>query len=340
MISLDDTKYIFTILKIAVMKKFLLFFFSMTYGLMLGAQTNVQLNIHHKMGDAPFAILTPAKNNIDHDFDFKRMQYYISEISLTHDGGQVTPIEDTWLLVDATESTVVDLGDYDMTQLEAIRFHIGVDSMHNHLDPASWPNDHPLAPKSPTMHWGWIAGYFFITLEGRGGPNYDQNIELHGLLDDNYHAIELPLSETAVDNQLVINVAADYTRALEDIEVNDGNILHGGVGSARHAIENFRDYVFSIGGPATVSTIELSELQSLELYPNPSTSRHSTVRINTTGQHVYDLNICDVLGQSIQSITQVQSNEAIALELPAQGVYMIQLVKAGQTVLTKRLVVQ
>ena len=67
----------------------------------LSAQTQVNFTINHKLGNSSFAMDAPAKNNMDHDFKYTRVQYYIAEITLTHDGGTETKIDDTYLLVDA-----------------------------------------------------------------------------------------------------------------------------------------------------------------------------------------------------------------------------------------------
>jgi len=215
------------------------------------AQNSVQLNIHHKLGVTDFALETSAQNNLEHDLQFSRLQYYISEITLVHDGGMETPINFVWILVNAAESTQVDLGDYNIDSLEMIKFHVGVDKNHNHLDPATYQASHPLAPQFPSMHWGWASGYRFIALEGTAGPNLDQTFELHGLDDDNYFETSIPLNVIASNNEIVVNLDADYTRALEDIAVNAGVIVHGDDAEAKQSLENFRDYVFS---PSSVYT--------------------------------------------------------------------------------------
>ena len=82
------------------MKKSLLIAISfLMFSMSSYAQNNVQFKINHKLGDADFAMETGAKNNIDHDFEVTRLEYYISEISITHDGGTETTIEDLWMLM-------------------------------------------------------------------------------------------------------------------------------------------------------------------------------------------------------------------------------------------------
>ena len=102
------------------------------------SQTNVELNIYHFLGEEPFAFEMGAKNNIDNDFNVTRLQYYIDGISLIHDGGQETLIEEFWILADGSESVKAELGSLPIENLESISFYIGVGPDYNHLDPAQY----------------------------------------------------------------------------------------------------------------------------------------------------------------------------------------------------------
>ncbi len=319
------------------MKNFLLcimaLFVLITSGI---AQNDIIFKINHKLGDADFAMNEPATNNIGHNFQVSRLQYYISEISITHDGGNETAIEETWVLVNAAQATEVALGNYDINDVEAVSFHIGVDSAHNHLDPASYQGSHPLAPQNPSMHWGWAAGYRFIAIEGKGGSNLDQTFELHGLEDANYFQTIVTLSATAENNELIIGLDADYTRALEDIAVNSGVIVHGGYGEAKQAIENFRDYVFSPASPST-STLDFEEFASFDVFPNPAKNGTATLKITYDYDATYDVVISDILGMQVEYFKAVKNNATIDLQLNKAGMYFISLVKDGKPVLTKKM---
>lgn len=301
------------------------------------AQNDVQLNIHHKLGEVIFLINDGAKNNMDHTFNTSRLEYYISGISIIHDGGLETPIDGKYILVDASQDTEVALGNFDITEVEAIHFHIGVDEDANHSDPASYPAAHPLAPQFPSMHWGWAAGYRFLAFEGMGGPAYNQLIQLHGLGDDNYFKTEIPLTASAAGGLIEINLDADYTRALEDIAVNAGVIVHGETLEAKQALENFRDYVFSPSGDIS-SAIDISEITRFEVYPNPTFNTEAEILLTTTKDHRYDLSVTNILGRQIQSIREVSSQSNIQINLPGAGLYFVNLIKDGQPVLSKKLI--
>lgn len=303
------------------------------------AQTTVQLNIHHKLGEAAFALETPATNNLDNDYKVTRLEYYISEISLIHDGGLQTPIEDLWILVDASEQTQVDLGDYNITSLEAIELHIGVDPDHNHLDPASYSSDHPLAPQFPSMHWGWASGYRFVAMEGFGSSSFNQLFELHGLGDNNYLTTVVPLELNAENGQIEVNLNADYEGALENINVNSGVIVHGSGQQAGQCLKNFRDYVFSSADIST-STVDHREVTRFTVFPNPSDNGRFSIALDATGAYHYDLSITDVLGQRLQYFSEVPGGTNLSTELTTQGLYFVNLIKEGQVVIVRKLIVK
>lgn len=319
------------------MKNFVLF---LSAFLMLNmssfAQNNIQFKINHKLGDADFAMETGAKNNIDHDFEVTRLEYYISEIKITHDGGTETTIEDLWILVNANQDTQVDLGDHDINAVEKVTFGIGVDEAHNHLDPANYQASHPLAPQFPSMHWGWTAGYRFVAFEGYGGSAFNQLFQLHGLDDSNYFQTEIEIDIVADNNEILINLDADYARGLEDITVNSGVIVHGSNAEAKQCLENFRDFVFSPASETT-STIDFSEVSKFEVFPNPTNGR-ATLTLETSQDLTYQVAITDILGKQVTSFDEVRGNSTLDLELSGAGFYFINLIKEGQPVITKKLI--
>ncbi len=322
------------------MKNFLLSLVALSlYATMGFAQTSVQLNIHHKLGESDFAIATPTTNNLNNDFNVSRLEYYISEISITHDGGTRTNITDLWILVDASEATEIDLGSHDITSVEMITFHIGVDEAHNHLDPASYASDHPLAPQLPSMHWGWSSGYRFVAYEGMAGNSLNQLFELHGLGDNNYFRTDVQIAATAEDGQMVLELNADYARALEDINLNGGLIIHGEFAEAKQVLENFRDYVFTPTN-STTSTVDFSEINRFDVFPNPAKAGEATIRVSSTDNQNYQVEISNLLGQRIRRFNAVAANTDLPIHLEDPGLYLVSLVKEGQTVLTQKLMVE
>jgi len=302
------------------------------------AQNSVQLNINHKLGNQDFALLTGSTNNLNDDFNLSRLEYYITEFTIIHDGGQTTEVNDLWVLVNAANATEIDLGNHNITEVEGIKFHVGVDDEHNFLDPASYPSDHALAPKNPSMHWGWASGYRFAALEGNGGANYDNLIQLHGLGSENYNEVSVNVTASANSSAVNINIDADYARALENIAVNSGVVVHGFDNEAQEMLENFQLYVFS-SKTGTTATIDFSEISSVDLFPNPTNDGMSSFLINATEENVYQVSITNVLGKEIQSLKNVTSNEVVDLNLETAGLYFINLIKENQTIISKKLIV-
>jgi len=300
------------------------------------AQNNIQLNIDHKLGNVDFEMNTGAKNNIDNDFDVTRLQYYISEIAIVHDGGTETVFDDVWVLVDASSTTQVDLGDSNINTVEMVKLHIGVDEAHNHLDPTSYAATNPLSPQFPSMHWGWNPGYRFVAFEGNGGSRFNQLFQLHGLGDDNYFTTEIPLTTEAVNNKVLINIDADYTRALENINVSNGIIIHGDYGEARQCLENFRDYVFAAASE-TVAAIDVSEISKFDLFPNPTNGKASILLEGIEGFN-YQVSVTDILGKQVLFFDTVKSNSRIELALEEAGLYFVHLIKDGHSAITKKLI--
>ena len=192
------------------MKKLVLFlFFLGAFGLQ--AQTKrVMLEINHRIGSDTCASSVQGVNNLGNIFKLNRIQYYLDEIILTQ-GMQAPDTSSTIALVDGFSTTMIDLGEFVVDSLESIRFAIGVNEDLNHLDPTTYNPQHPLAPKSPSMHWGWTAGYRFICAEGLGGSNLSQIFEFHGLGDDNYAHLTIPTQGTMLGTDtLLISINADY----------------------------------------------------------------------------------------------------------------------------------
>ena len=232
------------------------------------------------------------------------------------------------------------MGSHSITSIEGVNFHIGVDAGKNHADPASYNMSHPLAPKNPSMHWGWTSGYRFIAMEGKGGANLNQTFELHGLGDANYFKVTVPFATamTATNNEFVLNVDADYTRILENVNVSSGLIVHGETGAAKTALENMRDYVFAEGSFPS-STIDISEINDFKVFPNP-TNGLSKLTIETSIEGTYQVAITDIVGKQVAFFNEVRSNSTLEFELNNSGLYFVSLIKEGQPVITEKLMVQ
>jgi hypothetical protein len=189
-------------------------------------------------------LATTYSTDAGYDLKIDRLEYYISEIELVHDGGQITPVANTWILVRPAEQSEFMLGVHNVQNLEAINFSVGVDSAVNHLDPASYAPDHPLSPQNPSMHWGWTAGYRFIALEGYAGPAMIFNYQIHALGNENYQDVSVQAGSSKSGDTLRVYVDADYEAMFKDMDVSGGVISHGAVGASVTLLNNMGNNVF------------------------------------------------------------------------------------------------
>ncbi|WP_317899896.1 T9SS type A sorting domain-containing protein [Aurantibacillus circumpalustris] len=318
------------------------FLLSICLGITVFAQQTVKLNINHKLNSQPFLTTLTATNNLGNTFKTNRLEYYISKITIIHDGAQTTNATGVYALVNAASLTSIDLGSYTtITNVEGITFGIGVNTPENNQDPALWPSTHPLSPKNPSMHWGWASGYFFIAMGGGAGASTNNPYELHALGNINYHTQTVTVSSTLIGGEKIISLDANYEEALKNINVNNGLVLHGETDECVTICNNFRDYVFA-AAQTTMNTVGIKEnsvaKNNVVLYPNPNTNGvfhfNSFESLNTTTH----LKIIDVSGRIIleKSVSELGRNQ---IELKNKGVYFVSLLNQNEIIVTQKVIV-
>ena len=301
------------------------------------AQTDVYFKLNHKLGDTTFAYnQTTTTNGINSaDYKLNRLEYYIAEITLTHDGGQKTVVQDKWILVDASIATFELLGNYNITTLESISFGVGVEASVNHTDPSARTAGHPLANKFPSMHWGWTAGYRFVAMEGVTGLLLDQAFQIHALGDANYHTQTHNMAGYMYNGDLIIQLDADYNAALDFITVDANLRNHGESGEAASLLTNFSNNVFS------EAAVGLSEDKSanikFEISPNPSDGEFFVDISNSLNNLSYSLR--DLTGREVQAGTvDVIRNRSFMVE--QKGVFILNLYHKNIFIGSKKVVTQ
>jgi len=254
------------------MKKNILLVALLLSGIVAVAQTKLSLKINHKLGSSAFAYNAAHTNNLGNSLDINRLQYYLTVVSITHDGGTVRNI-DKVLLVDANTTVLDSLTSMNITTLESVTIAVGVKPSLNHLDPSTYSSSHPLAPKSPSMHWGWTPGYRFVALEGKGGISSPSQVyEIHSLGDVSYFNTTITTAGVTNSGEKIIELNADYLEALRDIDVTSGILEHGETSTNKKMLSNFRDFVFtSVEGNPSVGMEHIAEKQSqFNISPNPT----------------------------------------------------------------------
>ena len=321
------------------MKKLITTFSLLTVFLMAKSQTDVYFKINHKLGGNSFAYNQTATNNGglggNSQYQLSRLEYYIAEITLTHDSGQTTVIPSKWMLVNASDTTNELLGNFNITNLQSISFGIGVESFVNHNDPNLYASTHPLAPKSPSMHWGWSAGYRFVALEGNTGTNFSQIFQIHALGDRNYRTQTHNTTGYMQNGDLIIELDADYNDALSSITVNGNLLYHGEQNEASTLLLNFQSLVFS---QTAVGLNELhNDLVRFGVSPNPSTG---DVRISIDNSYSnLSYKVMDMVGREVMNgVLENSSNHSLSID--QKGIYMINLFENGALIGNEKVIIQ
>ena len=306
----------------------------MTFAFSGFSQTPVNLNIYHKLGTADFAYNQPSQNNMSNgNFKLTRMEYYMTKFTIIHDGGMITTVPSSVVaIVKANEQTSIALGSYNVTNIEGIKFHIGVHTPVNHQDPSVQPSGTPLSFQSPSMHWGWTSGYRFIALEGKTGTAMNQTTELHGLGDANYYETTVMAVGNLFNGEYFVNVDADYNRALENVNISQGVVVHGENQEAAVMIANFKNYVYSPS--ASLAGLTESIAENTSVYPIPSNgSLTISTPVNFIGNSI---KIFDLTGKLIQEHVLVDGQNKLGISLKNKGFYILDFYQNNDKLFSKK----
>lgn len=310
---------------------------ALLFGLILQSQTSVSVDIQHLINGEVLNMGSPYTAEEGYNFNINRLEYYLTDIKIVHDGGTITEVEDTWLLVDAADNTSFNLGSFDVDVIEGLQFAVGVDPDHNHLDPATYPADHPLAPQNPSMHWGWASGYRFVALEGKAGPDLLITYEIHALGDENYFNVLMTGEAASNGNNRTIYVQADCNEMFNNINVSGGVISHGSSGEAQTLLQNFKVIVFSINDQV-VGQEEINDSFEMNLYPNPMNSDILNIRFPEMINTNYSLQLMDEQGRKLSEYTISESQYKLDMSAFENGIYLLRISSAQQSRIEKIIV--
>lgn len=310
------------------MKNIALIFILILVPFIVKAQKNVTLHITHKLGAAAFAFDQTAQNNLSQDFKITRVDYYISGIKIIHDGGMELALPDKYILAKGSANVAEDLGSLNVTNVEGIKFAIGVEAPTNNEDPTLYPSDHPLAPQAPSMHWGWASGYRFVALEGTAGSNATI-FEMHGLGNNNYFTQTVMAAGEDNGNDIDIFLDADYTQAVKDINVAAGPFDHGVNATDLKVLENFRDHVFKAGSRATSVKNQPVAADFAKTYPNPVYNK-LTIDLLAENNLAKSVQVMDILGKVHFTTALPVQHNVIDLSALARGTYILKFYEGAK----------
>ena len=307
--------------------------------LAFGQQTSVVMSFEHLAAGerlTPNSSVFPIWNG--KQVRLFRAAFYIAEIELHKTDGSRLMLTDQYLLVDAAEpGREFDLGNWSVTDIEGVSLHIGVDSARNHLDPASYPADHPLAPQNPSMHWGWVSGYRFMAIEGRIDNNADgvpeAPMEFHNLGNHLYTSVYVPAQLSAVDGELRLAFVVEYARLFDQMPLQANLVNHGSFPANQQMMQNAGSQGFITHSLLNNDEPPAVAQASMVLAPNPATDvvQLSYDFSGLTSAADCSLQLIDAEGRTVRIINQLPATGSWQLERGglAAGRYQLLLFQPG-----------
>jgi len=215
----------------------------------LTAQQPLRLQFVNMLGDSLVQLGASYKNAFNEPLTIRNFKYYISHIQVKDDEGNwYTIAEDYFLVNEADSSTKQINSNYNGKGITAIRFLLGVDSMHNisgvqtgALDPAKG------------MFWVWNSGYVMAKLEGKSaasrspGNYFTYHIGGYKSNENAARWIELTLSSTkkSCHNIIIKADAGKWFIAAHDIKIAEHPVCHEPGNLAMQIADNYAQ-MFSI----------------------------------------------------------------------------------------------
>lgn len=287
------------------------------------AQTSINVNLNHLYEGNPFA-LNQVIETPDYNFKITRFQYYLSNFSIIHDGGSETFIDDSYLLVDASNNDYVLNSVSGITDVEEIKFHYGVDEIANHDDPAQYDPSHALAYKTPSMHWGWSGGYMFAVVDGVVDDNkdgvFDIGFDFMPVADKYYTQLNLVCTDEILSNSLTLNIDVRIDKWLTEFDLSTVGINHGQNANLASFVNVDNRKVFNTD--ATVSIFDSNS--NLNVFNVINNGLKPFILVNQVTKK-YDLSLYDISGKYLAKILLDKDRIELSEYLGESGTFILSL---------------
>jgi hypothetical protein len=252
------------------MKKFMFLLFLPFLGF---SQKNVFLRLTPVFNSQSFQTQTVYTGNNGQDVFLDHFKYYLADITLVHDGGQVLNLDETVYLIDEANYTIY-LGAHPVSNIEQVNFMVGVPKRFNTQagalaqDISSYDASNALSFQSPSMYWGWTSGYMHMIAGGKADGNNDNvpesYFELHNLGNNNQKMVTTTnvIQTNTTVNQIDLNFECHIDRWLNGINLATLGVLHGETGLNLTAMQNVNtQVVFDQPATAGVSIVNQAAVQ-------------------------------------------------------------------------------
>jgi hypothetical protein len=293
-------------------------------------QKNVFLNISPVFNNAPLQMGVEVQHNDGESYAIDHFDYYVSDVVLTHDGGQLTIIQQAIYLVEP-DNHVLSLGLLNVENIEQVEFTLGVPNRFNTQqgmeseDISSYPETHPLSFQSPSMYWGWSFGYMHMIIGGSEGPSY---FELHSVGANLQRQVTLSAIQTNTSlTQLNLELQCHVDRWVNGLELLTIGDAHGAFPSNITAMDNLlTESVFAFS--PTAGMIEFSSNSNVFYWEG----QLKGVNLPST---VKEFCVYDQLGRVLLS-EQLPNKDSFAFDISDKGLLFVLCRDASGSILEKK----
>lgn len=292
------------------------------------SQHNIFLNLQPKFGAQDLQLLQTYVGNDGVAVEIEHFNYYLSDVKLFHDNGQVTNLQtDIWLITPQNFSPY--LGNLNVNQIDSISFTIGVPKRYNTQagalaqDISLYPETHPLSFQFPSMYWGWAFGYMHMIVGGKADSNNDNvpnsYFELHNLGNNNQQMVSLPVIQTNLSNQIEVHLNCQLDRWLNNMPLISVGVLHDETGLNATVMQNvISQNVFVLDASANTHTEVINPIKAIV--------NNGTFRIEGMDPNQSTLvEITDAQGKIVWTKTIRQSQFEMSSALFPQGIYLLKI---------------
>ena len=252
------------------------------------SQKDLFLTLKPVFGTQDYQMQTNYVGNNGKVVKLNYLKYYLGDLSIVHDGGQILDLSESVYLIGDTTFTLF-LGQQTVNQIEEVNFLVGVPSRFNTQagslaqDISLYPEFSALSFQSPSMYWGWSSGYMHMITGGKADGNNDNipesYFELHNLGNNNQQMVtnNNVIQANTSANQVELNFDCHIDRWLNGINLATLGILHDETGLNITAMQNVNtQVVFDQPANADISIVGESAIQF--------SSQQGAIQCSWTGQ--------------------------------------------------------
>ncbi len=111
--------------------------------------------------------VTMHTNSSGNEIRFSKLHYLLTNFVLVNISGEEIVLDSAAAYINMSDGRVsFELPNIPEDDYTELRFLLGVDSTTNHQDPNLFAASSPLNPIINNLHWGWMDGFIFCSVEG------------------------------------------------------------------------------------------------------------------------------------------------------------------------------